>query len=56
MKFCAAAVAVHKCLNPLIEKPVDQGKKWQTQAIRDRDKNNAESHNQATDELIEVFR
>lgn len=53
-KFAAAFVTIDDHPHPLGQKPVNQGKNGQAQAVRKRNQDDAGEHDQAARELIKI--
>ena len=54
-EFTAAFVAIDERLHPSGQEPIDHGKDRQAQTIGERDKRDANQHDQAPEKLIKVF-
>ena len=54
-EFTAAFVTIDERLHPSGQEPIDQGKDRQAQTIGERDKRDANQHDQAPEKLIKVF-
>ena len=55
-ELTAALVTIDELLHPSGQKPINQGKNRQAQSISKRDKDNANQHNEAPDELVKILR
>ena len=54
-EFAAAFVTIDERLHPSGQEPIDHGKDRQAQTIGERDKRDANQHDQAPEKLIKVF-
>ncbi len=55
-KFASALIAIDDRWNPFMNNPIKKGKNRQAQTICKRDQNDADNHDQASHELVEIFR